>query len=80
MVAVGPIQIVATGPKKEVELKNNQHGLMRVTLWGHTSQMFDLGPYEVATKPVIATVTSTTIRKFKGMPYISLVSIPPCIF
>lgn len=79
VVATGPVQIVATGPKKDIELKSNARTLMRLTLWGNITSMFDLGPYEVDNAPVIAIVTSTTIRRFKGMDSIRYLTGLSCI-
>ncbi|KAL4581292.1 hypothetical protein LXL04_017503 [Taraxacum kok-saghyz] len=55
-----------TGYEKKIELKTETEKIMNVTLWGNISGMFDYSPYKGDDTPVIAIITSTTIKSFQG--------------
>lgn len=74
MAGVGNIQSVGNATKKDIELKNNDANIMKVTLWGTITEMFDLSPYEGSVAPLIAIITSTTIKRFKGRSPVTCIS------
>ncbi|KAL4557217.1 hypothetical protein LXL04_035390 [Taraxacum kok-saghyz] len=66
VVGVGEIEYVGKAMKKKIELKTETEKIMNVTLWGNISGMFDYSPYKGDDTPVIAIITSTTIKSFQG--------------
>ena len=68
MVGVGEIEYVGKAMKKNIELKTDSEKIMTVTLWGNISGMFDYSRYKGDDTPVIAIITSTTIKSFQGVP------------
>ncbi|KAL4579283.1 hypothetical protein LXL04_015422 [Taraxacum kok-saghyz] len=67
VVGVGEIEYVGKAMKKDIELITDSEKIMPVTLWGNISAMIDYSPYKSDDTPVIAIITSITIKTFQGL-------------